>query len=595
MAEAAIKIQEPEFARIPLAQLQFDPRNARKFEANMDFERSAKFQELVNSIREKDVIEPILVRVLAEGYMIIAGERRVRACQYIEKHDKRSNMTVPAMVHDCDEETAYDMGLIENLQREDLTALEMATVFKEFVDNRDDKPAAVAELALRTGLAEQKIQRLINVANMPQVVQDKWSNGDITYEHVKLLARISSEEQMLAALTLCLQNNWSAKAFKDVIEKRSPDISTARFDTQACQACAFNSMQQGSLLLVESDSKGKCSNPSCFEEKQGAFFTENWAKTKGAEVLQTSGFVFEHRLDINKIQVINRPHTESLEDRCQTCPQCLSVVDLSADIVAGKERICTGAAKCYEELYLAPVRKKTEEKLAEKPEKTGKKRKKTNTVDSAGPATKADDAQSSSQKEKAQQEKRTRRSSQFREKSLRQLLPSHLDQFAADNDLMIGLVIALLKSAYSSCFDARPNSKTDSLCAVRNADIESPIQELKSVVRVIVEKHHGYVTDDLPFLDEVAHMFGFSYEKAYSLDQEHVKLMTISDIVAMGEESSMALWNDEKVLAYREEHHPKKGWASLKKSDLMKCIFSSGADLNGRVPSELLLTRKDRK
>src|SRR3989304_3191232 len=111
-----------EFLETPLEELSSNPRNPRKGFTG------PKFDELLASIKEKGVIEPIIVRTKkAGGYEVVAGERRLRASS------QAGLQTIPAIVRELTDEQAFDFMLIENLQREDLTEAEEAQSFQSYV------------------------------------------------------------------------------------------------------------------------------------------------------------------------------------------------------------------------------------------------------------------------------------------------------------------------------------------------------------------------------------------------------------------------------------------------------------------------------
>ena len=93
----------------------------------MRFDEEA-LDELAASIRERGVLQPILLRAVADGYMIIAGERRWRAAQRAQLH------TIPGIVRDVDESTVAELALIENIQREDLNPLEEAEAYRQLIE-----------------------------------------------------------------------------------------------------------------------------------------------------------------------------------------------------------------------------------------------------------------------------------------------------------------------------------------------------------------------------------------------------------------------------------------------------------------------------
>ena len=602
MQTAAITLPETDYVQLSLDELRLNPNNARKFEENMTEDRSARFMELVNSIRAKGVIQPIIVRRHPDGgYEVIAGDRRARACRYIAENDNRSDMKIPAVIRECDDEERDEIMLIENAVREDLSPLEQARGFKAYMDAKGDETAAIAELSLKTGKTEQSIRRQVTLLSLPEKALEKWESGDLSLSHLELLSRLSNENEVLAALTKCLQDRLSAKELRTLIETRSPALADAKFSLEECARCAHNSLQQGSLFLVGSEQKGKCHKPSCFEKQQGEYFQGNWASSKGRQILQTSSFRFEHRLDSSEFQVINVPVGTELVERCQNCPECVSVVRLNGEIVMPKARICLGDKNCYDTIYLKPAREKVEEKAQAKAEaSTGKgssmSSEKTGTVDKKagrpGSTVKNEGANVSRSDKRAEC-----RSDEHRKRVLSQRLPETVAALEAKSTLAIKFAIAALAmssqpaaKALSEATAGKGGSYRPAKNYLQEVLAYDQIENLLPLLRTMAWE--TFNDKDLPLLDLVSDALGYDLAANYELEREYLTTFTKEELVAAGEESGMFLWEDEKILAYRDKHFPKKAWMSLKKEELLDCIFKSGADLKGRMPKNLILTRK---
>src|SRR4030042_6681013 len=159
-----MKKQVCEFLELPLVEIGSTPRNPRKGFAG------PKFDELVASVKEKGVIEPIIVRPVSLAgmkYQIVAGERRFRAAE------KASHETIPAIIRQLDDGQAFDFMLIENLQREDLTAFEEAEGFRLYVGRHGEK--GVAELAEKTGISARYVRRRLAVLGRPATILAAWT------------------------------------------------------------------------------------------------------------------------------------------------------------------------------------------------------------------------------------------------------------------------------------------------------------------------------------------------------------------------------------------------------------------------------------
>jgi ParB family chromosome partitioning protein len=135
--------------------------------------------ELAESIRERGVLQPILLRPAGDAYMIIAGERRWRAAQRAQLH------TIPAIVREIDESTIAELALIENIQREDLNALEEAEGYKQLIDRHGHTQEGVAKLVHKS---RSHIANILRLLDLPEPVRQLLLRGDITMGHARAVA-----------------------------------------------------------------------------------------------------------------------------------------------------------------------------------------------------------------------------------------------------------------------------------------------------------------------------------------------------------------------------------------------------------------------
>ena len=161
-----------------------------RFQPRTNFNKE-KLNELTNSIKKHGVLSPILVRELGlNKFEVVAGERRLRA-------SKLANLTtIPCLVDQKKDQDALESALIENLQREDLNAVEEARGYdrlkREFDLTQDD-------IALSTGKARSTIANSLRILSLPESVLDLLSSGQIEKGHAKLLASMSKEDASKAA------------------------------------------------------------------------------------------------------------------------------------------------------------------------------------------------------------------------------------------------------------------------------------------------------------------------------------------------------------------------------------------------------------
>lgn len=176
MGGEAVEIGRPRpQRRLPIEFLRANPRNPRRsFDAG-------DLDDLANSVREKGVVQPILVRPVADttdSFEIIAGERRWRAAQKAGLHD------VPVVVVEATDKEALELAIVENVQRSDLNPLEEALGYQQLVDEYD---YASAELANVIGKSRSHVANTLSLLKLPPVVQDYLRQGKLTAGHARAL------------------------------------------------------------------------------------------------------------------------------------------------------------------------------------------------------------------------------------------------------------------------------------------------------------------------------------------------------------------------------------------------------------------------
>lgn len=189
---------------IPLTQLRPNPYQPRK-----TFDEDS-IKELAESIKQHGVIQPIIVRTVLKGYEIIAGERRFRASQYC------GNTTIPAVVRAFTDQQVMEIALIENLQREDLNALEVAIAYQALMDKFN---LTQEELSLKVGKSRSHIANFVRLLSLPTEIKDYVSRGTISMGHARALAGIKEQsvQKELAEQTVSLE--WSVRELEDAIQK----------------------------------------------------------------------------------------------------------------------------------------------------------------------------------------------------------------------------------------------------------------------------------------------------------------------------------------------------------------------------------------
>ena len=600
MAKNTVEYTEtPEirFAQVRLDLLTPNDFNARRFEENMTDQRRARFDELVNSVQGKGILEPLLVRPLAaDRFEIIAGERRYRAglavCNRLGLHPE--DYLVPCMVRDVDEAEAFDIMLIENLQREDLSPFEMAQSFQAYLQRHGNTVDSVNELSARTGIPSHAIRRQVRILELPEEVLSAWKAGSLTQSHTELLTRVGDREQVVELATSCLRLKLTVRELGERIGAISPDLERGAFDKAECQTCPFNtSVQSG--LFADIAPAGKCSNAACFERKQGSYFTANWERSKACERFGTLGFRFGHRLPAEHREL--SPGVET-HGRCLECESFVSILRLTGAVISMYERTCLGPAPCYQDLYSIAPAAPSEREQEQAPEEN--------------PGSQSGQAQPTTATEKQTEAKATKAKTQPPEETGPVFSPLRGERFreafykVAIPDEVMGTPNASprVKPFLVLAMALASSAARTRLCATLGID-QNAKQEL--IAEKIFEVPAGDILDELQAMalaqvmdssttSAVRRMVGAHFNvdlaKDWSLGKEYLESLSKSELVRVGEEQGVNIWQDEKVKAYKQLHHKGKALMALKTGDLVDMILESGADLAGRVPAEVLGVRK---
>ncbi|MST83283.1 ParB/RepB/Spo0J family partition protein [Hallella mizrahii] len=197
-----------------------------QIEPNADQPRSLfdseALQELANSIREIGIIQPITLRQIAENrFQIIAGERRWRASQLAGK------TTIPAYIRTIKDENVMEMALVENIQREDLNAIEIALAYEHLLENTGMTQEKVSE---RVGKSRTAITNYLRLLKLPAQVQMSLQKKEIDMGHARALLALDSPSLQLKVFKEILKNGWSVRKVEEMVQhlKNGEDIESGK-------------------------------------------------------------------------------------------------------------------------------------------------------------------------------------------------------------------------------------------------------------------------------------------------------------------------------------------------------------------------------
>jgi len=254
---------------LPLSQLKQSSLNPRKhFDAG-------KLAELTASIKEKGVIEPIIVRDSfgrhgkISDYEIVCGERRFRAaCE--------AGLTkMPCIIMALNDEQALELQVVENLQRADLGIIEEAESFQLMIEKYD-----IPSVASKVGKSEAYIAGRIKLLSLPPKIKDAIATDKITPGHGMVIARLNNEDEQNRLFATIVENKMSIRVAENFLNHFGKELSRATFNTAECQSCPNNGSTQKDLFDSDTNLTGRCLDMKCYKEKTEEHLDEQYKELK---------------------------------------------------------------------------------------------------------------------------------------------------------------------------------------------------------------------------------------------------------------------------------------------------------------------------
>jgi len=184
-----------------------------KYQPRSNFD-SDELQALTDSIRRDGVLMPILIRPQGDGYELIAGERRWRASQMAKLRD------IPAVIREVDDLQALELAIVENEQRDDLTAVESARAYRRLMEEFNYTQQQVAE---SIGVSRVQVSNLIRLLQLPEAIQTMLEERKLSMGHARPLVGLASIDAITLAKT-CAEKGWSARQ----MEKEARKIGSSK-------------------------------------------------------------------------------------------------------------------------------------------------------------------------------------------------------------------------------------------------------------------------------------------------------------------------------------------------------------------------------
>jgi ParB family chromosome partitioning protein len=241
--------------RIPLGQLRACALQPRKHFA------PEALQELADSIRERGILQPLIVRKRGDYFELIAGERRWRAAQLVGLAE------APAIVREADDRAVLELALIENLQRENLNAIEEAHGYSELIGQFQLKQD---EIAARVGKSRAVVANALRLLKLAAPIQNAIRDGRLSVGHAKVILGIAGEEQQQLAANRILKENLNVRQTEALVAK----LQARPTGTSKARATAPG--QDGHVAAIENQLRERLGAKVHLRYSQGKGALEIW-------------------------------------------------------------------------------------------------------------------------------------------------------------------------------------------------------------------------------------------------------------------------------------------------------------------------------
>lgn len=220
-------ISKEEIVELKLSDLRPNPYQPRKV-----FDEE-KLIELSESIKEHGVFQPIIVKKSIKGYEIIAGERRFRASKLAGKE------TIPAIIRDFTDTEMMEIALLENLQRENLNAIEEASAYKKLIETLN---LTQEELANKLGKSRSYITNMLGLLDLPVVVKEMIKEEKISMSHARVLSKIKNDEEIIKLANKIVNDGLNVRDIENLTQ--SKDIEKKHKVVVAKQISQYKTLEE---------------------------------------------------------------------------------------------------------------------------------------------------------------------------------------------------------------------------------------------------------------------------------------------------------------------------------------------------------------
>ena len=254
---------------------------ASSLQPRKDFSKES-LQELADSIREQGIVQPLIVRERNGDFELIAGERRLRASQLLNLAE------VPVIVREADDRTVLELALIENLQRENLNAIEEALGYNQLADQFH---LTQEEIAAKVGKSRTAVANATRLLRLPETVRNYVREGRLSVGHAKVILGLSDEKSQQAAAERAIKDGLNVRQTEGLVAKLESRGSRSTATVESTEAATTAAVGDPNISRLEDKLRDKLGTKVQLHYQQGkgtveiSFYSD--AELEG--VLQTLG------------------------------------------------------------------------------------------------------------------------------------------------------------------------------------------------------------------------------------------------------------------------------------------------------------------
>lgn len=227
-----LDLEKEEVIEIPIDQIEPNP-----FQPRKHFDE-VQLNELAESIRVNGVLQPVIVKKVVGGYMLVAGERRVKASKIAGFN------TVAAIVRDYNNQYLAELALLENIQREDLTIVEEANAYQNAIESLN---LTHLELSIKIGKSRSYVSNTLGILKLPSTVLDEINKGNISMGHARALSKLKDVLRIKSIASLIVDHQLTVREIEALVKKEKKRNQINRKKTEHPFQAQLNEIKQESF------------------------------------------------------------------------------------------------------------------------------------------------------------------------------------------------------------------------------------------------------------------------------------------------------------------------------------------------------------